>query len=429
MNVQVVLACIALLLLGYVHGSGNTVEANKDCAIFNDSEATLTRTYALTPISARYVFDRNDGCSLLVYASRFPVLVRGTQAHILGTQLTPLEAFDSLPEYVQFLVDDGISLVVQNAEIQVVRQGHAPLDEFRIRMVSRITALFREPDASLITAMIAGDQGMIPQNIKDIYRKSGITHILSISGLHVSVIAVVLTLLVGSLNVSPSFRSGLIFALLWIYIIGVGSPASAVRAGVFWTCCVLAYHIRALMGLLTIVLLTLALLLTYSPSLVRSIGFELSVVAVCGIGIALFFLKRIPLPSWLTPVATLMAVSLGATITTAPLTLYYFGNISLVGLITNMLVVPLLPVVTYFVLFALFITPFFLPLALACSFVVHLLMSWILFVSTLCASIPYGNFSDISFPLWGVGVYYVLLTVLIIGGMKRWKISWREWWV
>ncbi len=426
---QVILAVSLIILLGYLYGLPKDDGTSLSCTASDGSRATLSKTSALTPLGARYVFVRDDGCELLVYASRFPVLVRGTVAEIHGKQTTPLEEFATLPEYAHFLLDDGISLVVRNAELTVVQKGTAPIDTFRISVASRIAILFREPDASLVTAMIAGDQGMIPQSIKDVYRKSGITHILSISGLHVSVIAVVLTLLVGMLHVSPFLRSTLILFMLWIYIVAVGSPASAVRAGVFWTLYVLAYHMKALMGLLTVVLLTLAILLTLSPELVRSIGFELSMFAISGIGAALFFLRNVRFTPGTKGIVTLLAVSLGATLATAPLTLYYFGNLSLAGLITNLLVVPLLPFVTYLVLIALFLQSLITPVALVCSFVVHLLLKWILFVATLCANIPYGNFSDISFPLWGVALYYLLLVAGIVGLMKCLTISWREWWI
>jgi ComEC/Rec2-related protein len=426
---QVIVGVSSLLLLGYLYGLQSDGVSAAQCSPSDVSTARLHATSALTPTGARYVFVREDGCKLLVYASRFPVLVRGTEAEIRGKQTTPLEEFKSLPEYAHFLLDDGISLIVRNGEVTVTKKGIGGIDEFRVGISSRIMKLFREPDASLVVAMIVGDQGMIPQSVKYVYRKSGITHILSISGLHISVIAVVLTLCVSMLRLSPSIRSALILGLLWIYVIGVGSPASAVRAAVFWTCYVLAYHMRALMGLLTVVLLTLAILLTVSPELVRSIGFELSVLAVCGIGAALFFLRNVRMTPGIKNVITLLAVSAGATIATAPLTLFYFGNLSLVGLITNLLVVPLLPFITYLVLLALFLQPLFAPLALVCSFVVHILLQWILFISTLCASIPYGNFEGISFPLWGVAVYYGILVAVIIFLMKYLRISWREWWV
>ena len=428
-KIQLIAACILLVILGYFYGRQNSVVHTQACAPSDVSSATLIKTSATTPTTSRYVFMEDDGCTLLVYAPRFPVLVQGTVAEIMGKQEKTEDAFFDIPSFADFLLRDGISLVIRNPEVKIIKHGSAPLDVFRIQVASRIGLLFREPNASLVHAMITGDQGMISQDIKDIYRRSGITHILSVSGLHVSVIALCITFVVGLLRVPAYIRSLIIFSILWTYIVGVGSPASAVRAGVFWTCYVLAYHIRALTGVLTVILLTLAALLTHSPMLVKSVGFELSVMAVCGIGIALFFLRRLNMPTWLKTIATLFAVSLGATLTTAPLTLYYFGNISFVGLITNALVVPLLPIITYLVLAALFFQPILTPLALVFAFLADVLMKGVIFIAAICASIPYGNFEQLSFPLWGVVLFYCSLTMCIIFLMRYFKISWREWWI
>lgn len=428
-KIQVILSCIALLVLGYIYGSQATSRDEMPCDTSDVTTATLTKTIAFAPTQARYVFTSDAGCSYLVYASRFPALARGSVGEITGTQETPEDAFAGLPEYAEYLRDEKISLVVKNAQVNVIKSNAATLDTFRVRVASSIGTLFREPSSSLVTAMITGDQGGIIAEVKDVYRKSGITHILSISGLHVSIIAVVLTSSIGVLQVPRGVRTTIIFILLWVYIVGVGSPASAIRAGVFWSLYVLAYHARALVGTLSVVLLTLALLLTHSPSIVNTIGFQLSVTAVCGIGVALFFTKRMQIKPWIQAIVSLCAVSFGATLATAPLTLYYFGTVSFVGIIANMFVVPLLPVATYLVLVALFMQPFTLPIALMFSYVVHILFSWILFVARLCASIPYGNVENISFPLWGVFAYYGVLGTAIILTMMRYKISWRQWWV
>jgi competence protein ComEC len=181
--------------------------------------------------------------------------------------------------------------------------------------------------------------------------------------------------------------------------------------------------------MLTVILITLAIILGVDPMLTRSIGFELSVTAVCGIGIALFFFRRVRLaPVWRV-LGSALAVSVGATITTAPLTMYYFGTLSIVGLITNLLVVPLLPAITYLSIAALFVSEAFSGLGIAIAFLVHILMSWILFVATALASIPYGHAEEVRISLRAVLLYYACLVAGIIGLMRYFKISWRQWWI
>ncbi len=428
-RIQYVAAIVLLLACGYAQASYAAFSARKACAFVEGNSVVLERVYALSPKESRYVFKQDTDCSILVYAPRFPVLVRGTRAVLAGKHETPQQAFAALPEYAEFLLDSGIDYVVRVGDVRVVEKGSDPIDTFRIRVMSRIEHLFSEPDASLLVAMLTGDQGMIPAHIKDVYRNSGITHILSISGLHISIIALVLGFCISRAPLPGYVRVLVLAVFLWTYIVGVGAPASAVRAGVFWTLFSIGYQARALIGMLTVILITLAIILGVDPMLTRSIGFELSVSAVCGIGIALFFFRRARLAPVAKAVGSALAVSVGATLATAPLTLYYFGTISIVGLITNLLVVPLLPVVTYLSIIALLVSEMFSGFSIAIAFFVHLLMNWILFVAMALASVPYGHAEEVKISLWAVVVYYALLVAGVVAAMKYFKISWRQWWV
>ncbi len=426
---QAVVASAALLLLGHVYGVDRLVSLAAPCAFEEGSEAYLARTYSLSPTQARYVFTRDDGCSLLVYAHRYPVLVRGTTARIFGEQELPHDAFSFLPEYASALVDDGITLVVRNANLENIREGDHMLDRMRIRTMDALVRLFPEPDSSLFIAMLAGDQGMVLPSMKDAYRRSGIIHILSISGMHISLIALMATAIIGALPLRSSVRSGIILALLWCYIAGVGFPESAIRAGVFWTLYVIAYRAHALIGVSTVVLLTLCVLVTLHPPIIQSIGFELSVAAVSGIAIALFLQKQLMHTQKRNPVITLLVVSAGATLATAPLTLHYFGTLSLLGLVANMLVVPLLPILMYGALASVMLVGVLPALSMVTAYCAHLLMSWIVFVATAIARIPYGYVENAVFPLWAVGVFYALLLGGILVVMKVNRISARQLWV
>lgn len=426
---KVFIACLLVFSLGYLHGAHEHVQRFEACAAQSDSLSSLSRTYSLSSSYARYVFKRNDGCSLLVYAPRYPVLVRGAQAKIVGKQEPVIGAFSSLPEYAHALEDDDIFFVVRDARLEDVQNGTDVFDRTRLAAMASLTELFREPDSSLFIAMLAGDQGMVPSSIKDAYRKSGIIHILSISGLHISLIALVTAFLVRQLPFRPSVQSLMIVGFLWCYIAAVGFPESAMRAGVFWTLYAVAYRARALIGVPTVILVTLTILVTLHPPIAKSIGFELSVAAVSGIALALFFQKRIGRPFRAKAVMQLLAVSFGATIATAPLTLYYFGNLSFLGLVANMFVVPLMPLAMYLALLALVLFPFAPFLALAAAFPAHLLMSWTVFVAMSLSRIPYGYIEGVEFPPWAVGAYYACLLCSIVILMKYLRIPARQLWV
>lgn len=420
---------VGVLLLGVALGGSHAKSPARMCDTATPVQATLTEIRGMYATHTLSVFKKDDGCSLLVYAPRYLVLIEGAHAQIDGKIEYVADAFKNLPGYVKFLQEDGISLIVRNPRINIVSQGTSVISRIRLSALSAFGRVFGEPDAGILVAMMIGDRGMIPREITDSFQKSGITHILSISGFHVSLLAGVLVLILWKLPLPGWVQYAVVGSILWVYILAIGAPPAAIRAGMFWTLVIVAYRTRALVGLPTIILLTLSTLLSFDPALIRSIGFQLSLTAIIGIGVGVFFFRRIRVPSVLRPLALSVAVSLGATGATLPLTAYYFGNISLIGILANIIVIPLVATLMYVALGALVFALVWKPLGMVLSFITHICMQILLAVAGAGATIPYGSFQDIMFPLWAVGVYYVACGALLGIALQTFRIRFREIWV
>ncbi len=428
-SIQYIVAAAMVLLLGIVLGHSRADIPAPICNPAAPFEATLTEVRGMYATHTLSVFKKDDGCSLLVYAPRGLVLIERARVKIDGKVERVADAFKSLPGYATFLQEDGIALVIRNPHVSVVTQGTSLISRTRLSVMNAFESVFGEPDAGVLIAMMIGDRGMIPREITDSFQKSGITHILSISGFHVSLLAGVLAILLLRLPVPLWAYYGFVGGILWVYIIAIGAPPAAIRAGMFWSFVIIAYRMHALLGLPTIILLTICALLSFDPSLVRSIGFQLSIAAVIGLGVGVFFFRRLHISSPLRPLALSIAVSLGATAATLPLTAYYFGSISLIGILVNIVVIPLVALLMYAALGALAISLVWEPLGMALSFIVHILMQVLLAVASAGASVPYGSFQDLLFPLWAVGAYYACCIVLFCIALWLFRIRFREIWV
>lgn len=426
---QVFCAAVAVLVLGYLYGYAHASIVVRNCPPEMPSSATLTEIRGMYPTYTLSVFTRDDECSILVYAPRGLVLFEGARVTIEGKAENVDDAFHALPGYIKFLHEDGIALVVRNPHITLHTQGTSRVSQMRMSAMQVFERLFPEPDASVFIAMMIGDRGMIPRDITSSFQKSGIIHILSISGFHVSLIASMLLLVFWRLPFRPWLTSLCVGTVLWAYIGAIGAPPAAIRAGMFWTLIIIAYRSRALIALPTIILLTLAALLTYDVTLVRSIGFQLSIAAVLGIGAGVFLFRSIYVSRYLRPLAASLAVSLGATLATLPLTAYYFGTISIIGIIVNIIIVPLVALMMYVALAAVFFTMIIEPLGLAISFGTHVLMRIVLETAHIAAIVPYGSFEDIVFPSWAVGLYYLCFFIAFLVAIRTLRIRFREIWV
>ena len=208
----------------------------------------------------------------------------------------------------------------------------------RDRIMARARTLFGTR-APMVEALVIDPEARLDPRLRDQYAQSGLAHLLSISGLHVGFLAAWLGVLLGPLRLSVPRRLAVTAAVLVAYIWVLGFPAPATRSAIMF----LIYAVarwrersvapRGLMGL------TVLVLLLCDPWALQSIGAWLSVGAVGAVIWAGRAAARLPKP------ARLVAPSIAATLLTAPITAYAFGTVAPIGVVANLLAIPLAGVV------------------------------------------------------------------------------------
>ena len=117
--------------------------------------------------------------------------------------------------------------------------GVWPVDDERgtIGQLHRRTDLdlghgLRPREASVVRGMVLGDPSRIPEELEEAFRRSGVMHVLAISGQHVAVLTAMIYFVLRLLAVPTLLRNPAVLALVWLYIVVAGAPPSAIRAGV-----------------------------------------------------------------------------------------------------------------------------------------------------------------------------------------------------
>ncbi len=204
-------------------------------------------------------------------------------------------------------------------------------------VAQRIATLYG-PRAPIVEALVLGRRGSIDPVLRADFVASGLAHLLAISGLHVGIVAAWLALVARALGLHT--RAGWLGAIgTWLYVALLGFPAPATRAAGFVAIQALARvrqrHPTTGAVLAVAVLVVLAL----DPAAVGQVGAWLSVAAVWGTSQAALVLRRLGLRrrAWLR----LLAASVGAVLATAPVSAFAFGQVAPVGVITNLVGVPL----------------------------------------------------------------------------------------
>lgn len=215
--------------------------------------------------------------------------------------------------------------------------------ETRGYLVKRIIDILPNPESAVFSAMVFGYEKDIPISLKTDFNRTGTRHILAISGMNISIVAMMLLnfgLLIGLWRRQAFW---LAIAGIIIFILLAGSPASAVRAGLMSGLLLWAKNKGRLVLAWRPVILAAFFMVVADPTLLISgVGFQLSFLAVVGIIYFKDFWDKIL--GWIRFkfLRDLVSLSMAAQITTWPIILYNFGTFSTVSPIANIFVVPLL---------------------------------------------------------------------------------------
>lgn len=267
-------------------------------------------------------------------------------------------------DYSRYLALRGIdaTLTVPDASLVVLMQSTARpslqrlLDAAAYRCEQLIRQTLRDPAAAaVLMALVTGSQAGIPPDVTAAYARAGVSHILSISGFHVAVIAATVAQLLiwlflhwHWLALRINLRRAALLATLPVmggYLLFTGGAPATARSVVMLAAVVLALWAERESEALDALLLAALLLLVHSPAVLFDLSFQLSFLSLWGI-VVLTPLLLSPfkdrLTGWGQRVALFFASSLAAVLATAVPTLVNFHQATFTGLLANLLVVPLL---------------------------------------------------------------------------------------
>ncbi|WP_424050394.1 ComEC/Rec2 family competence protein [Prevotella melaninogenica] len=278
---------------------------------------------------------------------------------------------------------------------------------------------------AVVSAMILGDKQLISKNIKEDYSITGASHVLALSGLHLTILySLLLFILSWCERILPRmFKRGiselLILFILWSYVILVGMSSSVVRSAVMLT----IYSFVTLLNRERLSVNTLALtaiiMLVSNPNSLFDIGFQLSFISVWSI--LLFYpliYELIPLQQkksllvfrWLWG---MIAVSLAAQMGTAPLIAFYFGRVSTIFAVSSLIAVPC----TMLIVSASFCLLLLSPFPSLSSFIgkcicvitegLNSSLHWL-------ASLPCVSIEDVHVTIFQLFIYYFMLMAIWI---------------
>ncbi len=318
-------------------------------------------------------------------------------------------------------VDDYKDIVVIDEESNVVKDV---IFQARKYLDAEIRTLHSAETASLLRGLLLADRKEIDKETKTQFINSVVVHVLAVSGLHVGFIALIIILLFGRFNIY--LRSLLTIIGLISFMLLTGVPPSVFRATVMAVVIILAFITNRTTNIFNSLAIAALIILIINPYEIYSPGFQLSFSAVLAIG-AIYphfsnAVNKLNIKSKIIKYVLLFfGVSLAAQLGTLPFTVFYFGKLSVIALLSNLIVIPTIGIIIALAVTTL-LSNSFLPVvasfyAVTNDTLTNLLLSFISYTGEL-------NYSHIKIPdytLYDAIVFYLLLIffLLIVVNLKR----------
>lgn len=390
-----------------------------------------------------FVWKEAGGCEVRISASAAQGICAGNKIRVYGKLSVAREAsnpgqFDAFQYYAR----QGIYATVRAIKTEVLDDSvfyfTQAMYELKEWVKGIFSKLYEEKEAGILTAMLAGDKTLLPEEIKELYQRSGISHILAISGLHISLLAMGLYRLLSRLGIPFTVRLLMTAAFLLFYVLFTGGSTSAWRATLMCLIMLISYVGRRSYDTVSALAAAAISVTAISPLELKNAGFLLSFGAVLGVVAAKEMEAAIRRrcrgqqkeqqyhkEKNLSAAGSALLYSGMITCMTTPVSLVFFYEFSPYGVLLNLLVLPFVSVILIGGLCSLAIGMISIEAASVAAGGTHLLLGWYELVCTVAQKLPFAQLLLGEPEVWKLAAYYAVFAFGIFLIVRKGKSGGR----
>jgi len=373
------------------------------------------------------------------------------------TSLKKIQSFQNPGgfNYERYMNLQGIyatGFVADNSNIIILRQNAASgirlkLETFRLYLKEIIYQNASTPQREIIEAMTIGNQNAIPVDVRNNFNKTGTSHILSISGLHIGMVAAMTFFIISLILKSSEYlmlrfniikaASAAAFLMVLIYALIAGMGVTVVRSALMVLVFFCALFLGRQKDIYNALALAALIILAISPEALFDISFQLSFTAALAIIYIVPRFSNFPfplpagLPVWCQKIIRQIFLSIlvcvAATLGTMPLIIFYFNRFSAITIIANLITVPLLGTIALVFCMAFILCAFFSPIIAGffikiSSFFVQISVD----IINSLASLSWSSFSFTKPNITEIVMFYLLIFISLrfidlrhVSGIKK----------
>lgn len=329
--------------------------------------------------------------------------------------------------YDRYLARYGVYSQCRYAKIEMAggkeKGGGFILDKARLWVKDTLQKNLSGDEYGLAAGILLGDASGLSLETKDDFSGSGLTHLVAVSGMNISILAALLACFFLGIGLSRKKAFYISAFFLALYVLLVGAPASAIRAGIMGILVLWASSIGRVSRLDNLLFFTGSIMLLFNPRLLRDdIGFQLSFLAMLGFAYLM--------PIWedvfdrhnigsFGGVRDGLATTFSAQLFTWPVVAYYFSIFPILSLPANLLAGPVQAFYMIFNIISLFGSALSEKAGQIFFMIIGLLSKYVILIAKVFSAPDWSKINDFSLNMAQLAGYYILLLAIIFFIKKR----------
>lgn len=363
---------------------------------------------------------------VLLFADRYIDVAYGDYVAVTGVLAQPESFTSDLGRefnYPGYLRARGIAYVMNFPDIYILETGQGNkilsfLYSVKHSFVSAFTSVVPAPASGLGVGVLLGIKQALGEDLEIAFRQTGIIHIVVLSGYNVMiVVAAVMYLLATFLSLRARVVVGIVAIVIFALLVGLS--ATVVRASCMAILVLLAQAFGRQYDIMRALFLAAVVMVCYQPYILAfDIGFQLSFMATLGlIIVAPYFENLLAITPARLGIRQFLVATIATQIAVAPLLLFHIGEISLIAVIVNVLVLPIVPFAMLATAITGVVAIVFPTLGAPFALVTYGILMSIIIIAQFFATVPFASVSVPQFPWYGIPLMYAAIAVV---GYRYW---------
>lgn len=323
-------------------------------------------------------------------------------------------------DYQKYLYSDNVYGTINCSYVEIIdKDVNNLVYSLQNKIRNNMLKIFDKETAGILIGMLIGETNDISESTQENFKESGITHLLAVSGANVMMIISISNFLFSKL---VGRKYDYIFSVSFIifFTLIASSSASVVRASIMAITNIILNLLLKKSNPIYNLSFSVLLITIFNPLAIENVGLVLSIFGTLGIILLSkdlnTILGKLVQNKLLKETAS---VTLSAQIFLLPIMAYYFNNVSLVSLISNLITVPISESLSVISLCSFITSLISIKIAKILTFVPKVIVKYVLFMSKTCADLDFLNFTVETPKLWMILIFYSVLFL----EHKRWRLK------